>query len=172
MFKAKLIESSDFYTYRKRRLVYILLPELPLAVFINFYQVPVWATVLAIVVYIGLFILIIKNSKKFKALSENRQIELDGNILRVKSNKNHSTIEINLDEAEKIGISKGYGIPEESLKDIANEISGHAKKNFIEISKGPQKQKFEFIIESYYMLGQFENLIQSWTKKGYTIERI
>ena len=171
MFKAKLIDSPNYYGYRKRGFIYFILGALPLGIWVNYDTFPLWASILSILLYIGLLFLTVKNQKRMKSVSGNSQIELDGNILRVKRSKGQQGYEMNLDKAEKISIPRDYGLPKESIMD-PDEVSMHPKKNFIEISTGDQKQKFEFIIDSHFMLTQFEKLIQSWTKKGYAIEFI
>jgi len=51
-------------------------------------------------------------------------------------------------------------------------LSGEGKKNFIVVSTGQQTVRFDFIIESYYMLRQFEQTIDAWVKRGSIVERI
>jgi len=172
MFKAKLIEESEYYNKRRIKVIFYFLPALPSAFLINYYGFPIWVTILAIVTYVTVVVISLRNQKKLTELSQERVMELDDSILRVKSKGNLPSIDIHLNAIDKITIPNGYGIPEVSMKDIANEMSGDAKKNFIIISSSNQTQRFDFIIESYYMLRQFETTIESWVKKGYKIERI
>ena len=171
MFKAKLIESPVFYNYRKRTFIYAILGVLPVGVLVNYDTLPVWVTILGLLVSAGFFVLQVRTLNKIKSITGNSQIELDSNMLRVKNNKGQQGFEMDLDHAEKITIPKNYGMPKESILS-PDEVSLNPKKNFIEISTGQQKKKFEFLMESYYMSTQFDNLIQSWMKKGYSIERV
>lgn len=153
-------------------MLFYFLPAIPVAFIVNFYDLPVWMVVLAVGAYAAIIVLAMNNQKKLVALSQDRTLELDDHTLRIKSKGNNPPVEINVDAIDKISISKGYGIPEESMKDIAHELSGDGKKNFIVVSTGQQTQRFDFIIESYYMLGQFEQTIDAWVKRGCSVERI
>ena len=172
MFKAKLIEDREYYSRRKIKVIFYFLPAIPAAFIINYYGFSIWVTILAIVTYVTIIVIGLRNQNRLTALSKEREMELDDSALRVKSKGKLPSIDIQLNTIDKITIPKGYGMPEESMKDIANEMSGNAKKNFVIISSSNQTQRFDFIIESYYMLKQFESTIESWVKKGYTIERI
>ena len=153
-------------------MIFYFLPAIPVAFIVNFYELPIWVVMLAVGAYVALIILGLKNQKKLMALSQDRTLELDDNTFRIKSKGKHPLVVINVNTIDRISISKGYGIPEESKKDIAHELSGEGKKNFIVVSTGQQTQRFDFIIESYYMLRQFEQTIDAWVKRGSIVERI
>jgi hypothetical protein len=170
MFKAKLIEEDGYYGHRKIRIMLYFLPAIPGAFIINYSGFPIWMTILMVITYIGLVIYNLKNQKKIEAYSGQRQIEIDEGLVRIKSKDHQADIEIRLDQVDKIGIPSDYGMPEESLKDITSELSGKAKKNFIEVSSGQHKQRFDFIIDSYYMIHKFDGLIKAWAAKGYVVE--
>lgn len=153
-------------------MLFYLLPAIPVAFIVNFYELPIWLVLVAIGAYVTIILLGLKNQKRLLALSQDRTLELDDNTLRIKSKGKNPPVDINVDTFDKISISKGYGIPEESMKDIAHELSGEGRKNFIVLSTGQQTQRFDFIIESYYMLRQFEQVIDGWVKRGSIVERI
>jgi hypothetical protein len=72
----------------------------------------------------------------------------------------------------KIRISKDPGIPQETMKDITREIAGSSKQNFIILHTNTGEQRFDFVIDSYYMLKRLEEVITGWSEKGILIERV
>ncbi|MBL0008935.1 MAG: hypothetical protein IPP25_17615 [Saprospiraceae bacterium] len=82
-----------------------------------------------------------------------------------------SPLEIQLDQADKIEIPHALGC-RWSPQGMAEELAGQPLKNFIIISKGQEKQRYDFIIDSHYMLGQFDKLIKAWILRGYPVETI
>jgi len=172
MFKANLIEDSEFYSRRRIKVIFYFLPAIPIVFLINYNGLPIWVIILALLIYITVLFIGLRNAKKLTALSQERIMELDESTLRVKSKGKVLLLEIHLNTIDKIAISKEYGIPEESMKDIVKEISGKAKKNFIVISNCDLNQRFDFIIESYFMLQQLERVVESWVKRGYLIDRV
>lgn len=172
MFKAKLIKDEAYYNYRKRNLIYLVLPAIATGLLVNFYSLPVWITLLALVAYIVILYFNLKNSNRLKGAASEGSIEIEDSMLRVKNNKGQSNVEIHLDQADKIEIPHAFGLPLESFKDMAEELAGHPLKNFIIISNGQEKQRYDFIIDSHYMLGQFDKLIKAWTLRGFPVETV
>lgn len=169
MFKAKLIKDEAYYNYRKRSLIYLVLPAIATGLLVNFYELPFWITMLTLVAYIVILYFNLKNSNRLKGAASEGSIEIAESLISVKNNKGFSILEIKLDQADKIEIPHAFGLPLESFKDMAEELSGHPIKNFIIISNGQEKQRYDFIIDSHYMLGQFDKLIKSWNLRGYPV---
>ena len=172
MFKAKLITDQAYYNYRKRSLVFLVLPAIATVLLVNFYELPVWITMLALGAYVVILYFKLKNSNRLKGAAGGGTIEIEDGLLSVKNNNGQSTLEIQLDQADKIEIPHAFGLPLESFKDMAEELAGQPLKNFIIISKGQEEQRYDFIIDSHYMLGQFDKLIKAWILRGYPVETI
>jgi len=172
MFKAKLIESENYYNYRSKQLMLTLIPAVLIGVLVNAYQAPNWLIIFMIGLYILILILMSKNQKRINAILGNILIEIDEQEIRIKSKKGKEQEIIKLEEVEKIILKKEYGIPQETIKELREELIGKTKQNFIIVHQKEQSRKLDFEVDSYFMIQQLNKLIEIWQKKGYNIERI
>ena len=170
MFKAKLIENEKYYKLRSKQLFLMLLPSIPIGLIANFYQSPVWLTIIMLCFYGLIILLLMKNQRKIQAMLGNKLLEIDEEEIRIKSNKGEEVIR--LDEITKIILKDEYSIPQETIKDIRKELTGETKQNYLILQKKSKKTKLDFEINSYYMINQLNKIIQTWESKGYKIERI
>lgn len=99
-------------------------------------------------------------------------IEIDVNEIRIRSRKGNTQEAFKVENLEKITLQKDYGIPQESMKDMVNEYKGKTKKNYLIIHHENMKRKFDFEIESHYMIVQLNKAIESWNQKGLKIETV
>ena len=131
MFKAKLIEDSSYYQWKRKELLLVLLPALPAAILVNYMGFPVWVLILTLIVYISALLLLRKNKNKIHNATSKKMIEVNEKEISIRSLKNQASIIINPKDTDKIILNKNYGMPQESIADIAREINGAPKKNFI-----------------------------------------
>jgi len=61
-------------------------------------------------------------------------------------------------------------MPQETIKEVSEEISGKQKKNYLVVHANNQKLQFDFKIDSYYMANQLNKIIATWKTSGYNIE--
>ena len=61
MFKAKLIKNKNYYKLRRKQLLLMFLSPIPMGLLVNFYQIPIWVTILMIGLYIAAIILLARN---------------------------------------------------------------------------------------------------------------
>ena len=172
MFKAKLIENEKYYKLRRNQLLLMLLPAVPAILIINYYQIPVWLVIILAGIYILATIWMDKNQKRINSMLGNKLIEIDEKAMRIKSKEGLELELIKLDEVEKIIVKDEYSLPQETMKEVGQEITGKTKENFIILHFKHQKRKLDFEIDSYFMVTQLNKLIESWKVKGYKIERI
>lgn len=172
MFKAKLIENKNYYDLRTKQALLMLLPCFAIGLLVNFYQIPIWVTILMIGCYIVTMVLIVGNQKRMKTALGNKVIEIDIDEIRIKSKKGNEEETIDLNEVEKISLKDEYSIPQESIKELGQELTGKTKQNYVMLHKGDQKRKLDFEIDSYYMINQLNKIIATWKAKGYQIETI
>jgi hypothetical protein len=174
MIKAKLIESHTYYRARRMLLILMFLPAIPAAIVINYLGFPTWTVVLAVIAYVAILYVGIKNSKRMTAMSKARMLEIDEQVLRVTGNGSQQEMSIHLQDVDSIRVSKDLGIPQESFKDISNELGGTMKENYLIIRQKAQAEdlRFDFVVESYYMVKKLEDLIAAWKTKGYLVERV
>jgi len=172
MFKAKLIDKTEYYKLRSKQAILLLLPTIPMALVIHFYALPWYVTALAFGVYILTFVLIYKNQKVMDAMKGQKIIEIDNNEIRIKSKKGKPGEIINLGNIDKIILQNDYGIHQETMLDIKNEMIGKPRKNYLIIQHNNEKRKFDFEVDSHYMITQLNKIITRWTNSGLKIERI
>ena len=172
MFKAKLIETKDYYKLRSKQLLLMLLPSIPIGLLVNFYQIPIWLTILMIGLYIGAIFLMVRNQKQISSVLGNKLIEIDIDEIRIKSKKGADDETIKLNGVEKIILKEQYSMPQETIKEVGKELTGKAKQNYVILLQDNQKRQLDFEVDSYYMINQLNKLIESWKMKGYNIERM
>ena len=171
MFKAKLIENENYYKLRSKQLSLMILTSIPIGLLANFYQMPVWATILIIGIYIAVYLLTAKNQKQINSMVGNRSIEIDQDEIRIKSKKGIEEV-FKLNAVDKIILKDEYSIPQETLKEVGQEMTGKTKQNFVIVQQAEELRKLDFEIDSYYMVKQLDKLIESWKLKEYKIERV
>ena len=172
MFKAKLIENENYYKLRSKQLLLMLIPSISIGLLVNFYQIPIWLTLLMIGLYIGATFLMVRNQKQISSVLGNKLIEIDMDEIRIKSNKGTEDEIIKLNRVKKIILKNEYSIPQETLKEVGQELIGKAKQNHIILQQDNQRRQLDFEVDSYYMMNQLNKLIESWKMKGYNIERM
>lgn len=171
MFKAKLIEDSSYYKLKKKHLIISILPSIPMGLIINSYSFPLELTILMIVFYVGLVAVVHKNQKIITALIDQRKIEIDKTEIRIKSKKGEEKESIKINKIDKLFLKDEYIIPSDSLSSLSREMKGNAKQNYLEIEQNNSKRRFDFELDSYYMIKQLDKLIVHWEDKGYNIIR-
>jgi hypothetical protein len=171
MFRAKLIENKDYYKLRRKHLLLMFLPFIPIALLVNFYQIPIWLTILMIALYVAANIIMVRNHKQLSLILGNRLIEIGIDEIRIKS-KNVTEEIIKLNKLEKILLKDEYSIHQETIKEVGQELTGKTRQNYIILHQNNKARQFDFEIDSYYMINQLNKVIESWKMKGYTIERI
>lgn len=172
MFKAKLIESKNYYKLRSKQLLFMLLPSIPLGLVLIFYLIPIWLTMLMIGLYIAAIILMARNQKQMISVLGKKLIEIDRDEIRIKSIQGKEVETIKLNKVEKIILKVKYSIPQETIKEIGQELVGKVKQNYLILFQNNHERKLDFEVDSYYMINQLNSLIDTWKMQGYKIERI
>lgn len=170
MFKAKLIDDRDYYQLRTNQLIFMLLPAIPIAFLVNYYKFPVGILVAAVVLYVSILYVMRKNQKLIQLMTGQTWIEIDPEEIRITAHKSGHQATIGLGDVDKIIISNDFGVPQETIKDISKELVGKPKENFIIVERDHTQQKFDFIIDSYYMTSQLEKIVAHWRNQGYKLE--
>lgn len=172
MFKAKLIEREGYYKLRRRQLLFVVVITFPMGVIVSTNSIPLWAILLIIGISIPLLILSLRNRRLIDSILSNRTIEIDTDEIRIKTKKGRITETISLQEVDKLSLLKQYALTQETMKDISQELSGKAIKNKVILQQNGTIRKFDFEIESHYMVNQINKLIEHWQTQGITIEYI
>jgi hypothetical protein len=169
MFKAKLITDPEYYALRRRQLILFFLIFTPTALMSNVFDLPVWLAALALVAYVILAWASWRNQRKMKGLTGHKRIEIDQEAIRI-LNANGECLEvIDLNTVDAIEVKETYPMPQETLQDMADEVSGSPQRHYVRIIQNGESRQFDFEVNTYYMLKQLEKLVAAWTKAGYEL---
>lgn len=172
MLKVKLIEDQNYYKLFSWQLLFSIIPTFPIVIILRYFDYSILSMIIS-----GLFFLIIilwlnKNVKKINSFSRKKTLEIGDDGLRITSNDITSDKQVKFDNNSKIYVKKEYGIPGDSIMDLKKEFVGDHRMNYIVVENNNEKQRFDFIVDSYYTLTQINKLINTWKNKGYHIETI
>ncbi len=170
MFKAKLIEEDYYYTLRHDQIFLNLLPAMPAAIILNYCNVPIFATIGCIAAYIICIFYIRKNHILMQTLSGKRRIEINEEQISIETKKGKTKEIIPIDEINEITVLEEYLIPGDSIKEHGRELLGNVEKNFIVIKIGQEEERFDFEVDSNYMIVQLNKVIDAWKASGRNVQ--
>ena len=169
MFKGTLIEHKNYYNLRSKQLLFIILPSIAVCLLVNFYKMSIWITIGAIVFYVAVMIMTSKNQKAMQKVA-NKRIEIDQNKIEIKEADGTVIETIEIENVNKLILKDDYKMAQETLKDLKEEIKGNIEKHYLILENNKIQRRFDFVIESYYMLNQLKKLVQDWQNKNVLIE--
>ena len=159
MFKGILIENQSYYHLRSNGLWYSLLFSIVTGLLVNFYQLPMWITIGAITLYIALMFVTSRNQKAFRE-ARNKRIEIGLDKIQIKEVSGNIIETINIETHDKIIVKNDYKMAQESINDIKEEMKGNTEKHFLILDQHNKQRRFDFEIESYYMLNQLNKIVK------------
>ena len=171
MVKGKLIEDINYYKLRSKQFLLFVLPSILIGFIVNIFKMPKWISFVTIALYISVMILAIRNQKKILKLS-NKLIEIDATEIRLKSDKGSLIETIKLENLDKIILKEEYSMPQETMKDLKEEIAGKANMHYLEIFQNGSRKRIDFELNSYYMLEQLKKTIEIWKHNNFNIEYV
>lgn len=169
MFKAKLIKSDDYYKLRTKQYVYIILGSFPIGIVANFFNISLPILILGIAAYIMIEYFTIKNQKLMSSLLGQRKIEIQADRVNIYSAKGKIEKSIDITDVNTISLNENVGFAQQNMTEIRKELQGRYKKNFISLTTDHGAHRYDFEIESYYMIVQFNKIIQHWKYSGKNI---
>lgn len=172
MFKAKLVENENYYKLKRKHFLLFVIPAIPMAILANFFQIPLWLTLLAGSLYVLILFFSFKNQKRINLVFGNKLLEIDKNEIRIKSKKGVQEEVFTLNEVDKLIVKEHYAMPSETLQEVRKEIMGNTNQNYLIIQQNQKERKLYFEFDSYYMGKQLDKLIKNWVVSGYRIEKI
>jgi hypothetical protein len=172
MFKAKVIDGADYYVFRRKQLLLMLLPTLPYAFVVNFFQLPMMLSVFAFVGYVLLIVLHLRNQRKLQSLVGNSFLEASDDRLVLKSNKGAELKVFSVANVDRFIAKEKYVLYQENMKEIASEVKGNPTCNYLVLCVGSERVRFDFEVDSFYMIKQLEKLLDLWKTKGLIVERV
>ena len=172
MFQAKMIEDESYYHLRKKEFLYLILVSLVGGMVFSFVEMAIGLRIFLIGIYVLGIGLMVKNKKGISKITNQTQILIDEEKIRLKPKNGGMEKLIPFAELDRIFLKKEYKMPMEKMSDIRNEFNGKVDMDFIIIEKTGKQDKIDFLVDSYYMYSQLNKIIDSWEKKGFPIERI
>lgn len=172
MFKAALISDPAYYRLRRRQMLLALLPAFPLALIVSHFELPLWIPVLAFALYVLALVWAFKNQNALARLKAQRRIEIDEREIRILTSDGQLVESISLDQVDQLRLKDNYGFAQETLGDLARELQGDAKKNYLIVDIAGRQRRFDFEIDSYYGITQLEKVIARWSERGYPVESV
>lgn len=173
MFKAKVIDDdARYYVFRRKQLFLMLLPTLPYAFVVNFYQLPIVLSVFAFVGYVLLIALHLKNQRKLQSLVGNSFLEVSDDKLVLKSKKGAELQVFPVANVDRFIAKEKYVLYQENVKEMASEMKGNATRNYLVLCVGRERFRFDFEVDSFYMIKQLEKLLDLWKTKGMVVDRV
>jgi|GEM_PF-2399271 hypothetical protein len=170
MFKANLINSPSYYKVRRFTFLMALYPStLVIAIILISNNYPWYLVALIFLVSMGIDFWKIRAEKKAKALSTGNQIEISDEAIRILGTSGEVVETLKVADASGILVKEAYAIPGDTLAGLFKEARGKTLQNFIVYQAGSQKVRYDFVIESYYMIEQLKKVIQSWQAKGVAV---
>lgn len=170
MFKAKIIEGDDYYKLKADQLFLSILPALPMAAILHFCDLSIMQGVIAITTYIVCILAIQKNKRLTDALIGKRRIEIDQNQIRIKTKKGQLEETIEVNDLREIGVLENYFLSAEASNEFTVDLDEEIKKNYIEINRNGIKRRFDFELDSHYMIVQLTKVIEAWKAQGKTVK--
>jgi len=153
MFKGKLIENKNYYNLRSKQLLYITLPSIVVGLFVNFFQLPTWITIVAVIFYVVIMIQSFRNQKAMFKVT-NKRIEMVQDKIEIKEVNGRLIETIELKNVDKLIVKNDYKMPQETMEDLKEEIKGDTEEHYIILEKNNEQRRLDFVIESFYMLNQ------------------
>ncbi len=164
MFKAKIVENTEYYKLKRRTSV--LLGFFILVLILIQQDFGFWQVLVVITVLIAFFVVEKKWISKMNSMVQKHTLKLDLNGIEVidkKKNVIKSFIPSVLKQIELVALQ---ALPAYDVGDVRDEFIGPLDKNRIIIDDGNDKYEYEFLIDSHYMLKQLDKIIEHWSNQN------
>ena len=171
MFKAKLITNPRYYALRRQQLLLPFLIVMPVAFLVNPFKWPIWITIGAFCIYILVAWLTWRNEQKIKAATGEQRLEIEADTIRILDGKGQIIETILPHTIDKIEVKNSYAMPQESIKDMVQEMKGYPQRHYIRMVKAGQTRQLDFEVDTHYMLNQLRKILSAWEQAGYAIKR-
>jgi Ca2+/Na+ antiporter len=169
MVKGKLIETKNYYKLRRFQLIYLILTSLLIGMIVNLHRLPIWLSIAVVIVYGLILYLTYKTQKKIKSQTQ-KKIEIDSKEIRIKSSTNSIVEKYSLATLDKIIVKRKYSMPQDSLKDISDELNGKSNMHYIALFTKGKSNRIDFELDSYYMISQLNKIVGIWNEDNLNLE--
>jgi len=171
MFKAKLIENYELYTKRRKIALWLSLIPWPMINIFIWNNISVLVGVLLVIANIAFFIFLYKQNKLVKNTIGDKIIEISDLQLVISSPKEGKVNEFDLQVFDTIMVPKTFEIPDDNISTYSKSVIGNSINNYIRIKDSNTDLRFDFLLDSYYMISQLENILSKLSAKGINVVR-
>ena len=143
--------------------------------YVNAIKTNIYVVLLLVLVVVFTVIVIRKQykiRKKADSLIENKRIEVSDKSIHIINADKSLYAEYEINELSHLFVKDVYAIPEENIKDFINEFRGDGRKNYIIYNTDNKSVRFDFVIDSYYMIEQLKKVVTSWKANNVTVESV
>ena len=170
MFKANLINSPSYYKVRRFTFLMALYPStLVVAIILISNNFPWYSVALLFLLSMGIDFWKIRAEKEARTLSTGNQIEISDEAIRILGTSGEVVEALKVADASGILVKEAYAIPGDTLAGLFKEAQGKTLQNFIVYQVGSKKVRYDFVIESYYMIEQLKKVIRNWEERGVAV---
>lgn len=172
MFKAKLIENPRYYKLLRNQSLLLILLLLPYLWLMSYMDIPAWGTGLSFITYLVAIILAIRNNTAIRKIINQKELQINGDQIRMLNKKNHMLSEWKVLPGDTIITNKNFSMPNGKFPEIFQAWKRQPVRNFLELKKGSDDVHFEFHLDSDYMRVQISKIIDCWISKGIKVKRV
>lgn len=98
-----------------------------------------------------------------------KRIEITAERIQVIDQDKRIIERIPILQKDTITLKSEYTINEDDVQDLKHELKGNINKNFIILEQASGRKRFDFLIDSHYMLNQLNKIIQIWQDQSQTV---
>jgi len=171
MFKASLIENSQYYELKKKLSILGLFSLIILQILSQFFAVTPFRFALYFCLVILIFYYFWLTQKDLKQVTSKKKLEMNNQSILIKGKSSELLEEIKLTEVEKIVLKNEYALQEENLKNSVKQLKGEVNQDYILLHTTNGQRRIDFTLDSHYMTEQLKKVIASWKEAGYPIKK-
>jgi hypothetical protein len=172
MFKAKIIEDKNYYSFKRKQLALLATLFIPLVFFICLFPLQLWIKSIMAMGYVYVAFMLFKSAKSIRPATHYRRIEISNKGIRIMGRNNKELESYEINELSEVTVMEEYRLPQENLREIIEEIFGKYQTNFIKFSYQKKSKQFNFEIDSIFMLKKLNEVISNWAKSGVKLNTI
>ena len=169
MFKAKIIENPTYYSLRRKLLILSTFAMIPLGFVSVSQHFHFIYSLIIFIVFIVFLIFLYKTRIKVEKLVGERNIQISEHSIEILGKSAAIEKSFSIRDADEIIVKEKYQFPEENISEFYKEMKGDNLSNYLIIKTNGKTHKFDFIIDSHYMILQLKKIINFWTEQDITI---
>ena len=162
MFTGDIITDQQFYTFRRKEVLFLLFPSI-LLVAVQVFSENLYLTLgLALIVFLLLYFSI-QNRKQLKQSKSNLQLCITTDQIEIRTEDKEVKKWYKMDEIEQISLESEFSFPDETIKDL---VQNKLYRNVLRFTHKSEPVEIDFLFDSYYQMEQLKKLRLHWEKSG------